>query len=303
MDDILRRIIKELFHEKKDGIPQGIDGMDSRGLAEKLHEILETKRYLIVVDDVWKERVWSAIKYVFPDSTSNRRIMSTTRDDETASSLASSNHFLKIEPLKYEMAWKLFCSIPFRNDLEGICPQELWDSARAIVDRCGGLSLAIVTLGGLLYSKHSVEEWRRTLESLNWLLNNENSLIERVSNILMLSFYDLPHYLKNCFLYCSAFPEDYLIKRKKIIRLWVAEGFVEERGERTMEEVAEEYLHKLILKNMLIVADTNNWGRLRACHMHDIVREVVISISKKQNFCMRLETRSPSCKSSRLSIN
>ncbi|KAK1273997.1 Disease resistance protein RPM1 [Acorus gramineus] len=165
-----------------------------------------------------------------------------------------------------------------------MCPQELLDSAKAIVDRCGGLPLAIVTLGGLLYSKHSVEEWCNILKSLNDLLNDNSLLKDRVTNILMFSFHDLPHYLKNCFLYCSAFPEDYLIKRKRIIRLWVAEGFVEERGERTMEEVAEEYLQKLILKNMLIVAETNEWGRLRACRMHDVVREVAISISKIQNF-------------------
>ncbi|KAK1295652.1 Disease resistance protein RPM1 [Acorus calamus] len=259
-DDALRKIIKDLFHEKKNVIPQGIDKMNARRLAEKLREFLEHKRYLIVLDDVWDVELWFAIMDVFPINTSKRRIMFTTRDGEIASSLASSNRVLKIEPLKSEKAWELFCSIAFRGYPERKCPQELWSSAKAIVDKCGGLPLAIVTLGGLLYSKHSVEEWRNISKSLNDFLNSNFSMRERVTNILMVSFHDLPHYLKNCFLYCSVFPEDYEIRRKKIIRLWVAEGFVEERGERTLEEVAEEYLQKLILKNMLVVADTNNWG-------------------------------------------
>ncbi|KAK1309689.1 Disease resistance protein RPM1 [Acorus calamus] len=307
-DDVLRQIIKELLHEKKDVTPQDIDGMDLRRLdlrrlAEKLREILENKRYLIVLDDVWDDKLWSAIHHVFPDNTSKRRIIFTTRDGEIASSLASSNHVLNIQPLKPERAWELFCSIAFRGYPERMCPQELCDSAKAIVDRCDGLPLAIVTLGGLLYSKHSVEEWGSILKSLNDLLNNDDSVRERVSNILMFSFHDLPYYLKNCFLYCSVFPEDYLIGRKRITRLWIAEGFVEVKEEKTMEEVADEYLHKLILKNMLIVAGTNTWGRLRTCRMHDVVREVAISISKNQNFFMRLETRSPSDKSRRLSID
>ncbi|KAK1296495.1 Disease resistance protein RPM1 [Acorus calamus] len=302
-DDVLRRIIKELFHEKKDVIPQGIDKMDSRRLAEKLRECLEHKRYLIILDDVWDVELWFAIMDVFLVNTNKRRIMFTTRDGEIASSLASSNRVLKIEPLKSEKAWELFCNIAFRGYLEPMCPQELWSSAKTFVDKCNGLPLAIVTLGGLLYSKHSVEEWCNILKSLNDLLNSNSSVRERLTNILMFSFHDLPHYLKNCFLYCSAFPEDYEIKRERIIRLWVAEGFVEERGETTMEEVAEEYLQKLILKNMLIVTETSVLGGFKACRMHDVVREVAISISKKQNFCMRLETRSPSDKSRRLSID
>ncbi|KAK1274458.1 Disease resistance protein RPM1 [Acorus gramineus] len=106
-----------------------------------------------------------------------------------------------------------------------------------------------------------------------------------MSNILMLSFYDLPHYLKNCFLYCSAFPEDYLIKRKRIVRLWVAEGFIEERDGMTMEDIAEQYLNELVLRNLLHAGKRNNWERLKSFCMHDLVREMAISISKKQKFC------------------
>ncbi|KAK1296068.1 Disease resistance protein RPM1 [Acorus calamus] len=56
-----------------------------------------------------------------------------------------------------------------------------------------------------------------------------------------------------------------------------------------MEEVAEQYLNELVYRSMLQITKTNKWGRVRQCRMHDIVREVAISISKKQNFCVTLE--------------
>ncbi|KAK1274206.1 Disease resistance protein RPM1 [Acorus gramineus] len=286
-NDILRSIIKELFHDKKEMIPQGTDGMNTKELAENLHGCLVDQRYLIVLDDVWDVSLWSEIKDVF--NTGKRRIMFTTRNSEIATSLASSSdRVFNIKPLHDDEARKLFCNIAFGGDQGGICPTELEDLAKETINKCDGLPLAIVTLGGLLRTKRSAMEWNDTLKSLNWMLTNSPQL-EKMSNILMLSFHDLPHYLKNCFLYCSAFPEDYRIKRKRIIRLWVAEGFIEERDGMTMEEIAEQYLNQLVLRNMLFDDERNEWGRLEVCKMHDIVREVAISISKKQKFCMTLE--------------
>ncbi|KAL5981835.1 hypothetical protein ACLOJK_015901 [Asimina triloba] len=82
------------------------------------------------------------------------------------------------------------------------------------------------------------------------------------------------------------FPEDHLIKLKQLIRLWVAEGFVKERVGMTMEEVAEEYVKELIHRSMLLVANVNDYGRLKACRMHDMMREVAISLSRNEDFSL-----------------
>ncbi|KAK1310361.1 Disease resistance protein RPM1 [Acorus calamus] len=278
-DEILKSIIKELFREKKEMIPQGIDRMDTKGLAEKLHGCLVDQRYLIVLDDVWDVRLWNEIKDLFDKGIG--RIMFTTRNDEIATSLASSsNHVFKLNPLQDDEASKLFYSIAFQGDQGGICPKEL-DVAKEIINKCDGLPLTIVTLGGLLYTKHSAVKWDNTFKSLNWMLANILQL-EGMSNILTFSFHDLPHYLKNCFLYCSVFPEDYPLKRKMIIRLWIAEGFIQERDRMTMEEIAEQYLNELVVRNMLQVVQENRYEHMEVYRMHDIVRQVAILISKKQ---------------------
>ncbi|KAK1296316.1 Disease resistance protein RPM1 [Acorus calamus] len=287
-DEILRRIIEDLFFERDEMVPQGIDAMDTRRLFGVLDRCLQQKRYLIVLDDVWNESVSSEIRSSLPDRKCKSRIVFTTRNHEIASSLASQGCVLELKPLQNDQGWDLFCKYAFRGDLGGNCPPDLTNFAATVVKKCDGLPLAVVTLGGLLNSKRSVTEWTTVSNNLNWMLTNKPRL-EKILNILMLSFHDLPYYLKNCFLYCSAFPEDHLIKRKRLIRLWIAEGFVEEREGMTMEEVAEDYLNELVQRSMIQVARKNKWGRLRACRMHDLVRELAISISKKQNFCMMLQ--------------
>jgi disease resistance protein RPM1 len=76
------------------------------------------------------------------------------------------------------------------------------------------------------------------------------------------------------------FPEDYLIHRKRLIRLWIAEGFIEQKGACSLEDTAESYLRELIRRSMLHVAERNNFGRIRCIRMHDLVRELAIFQSK-----------------------
>ncbi|KAB2633229.1 disease resistance protein RPM1-like [Pyrus ussuriensis x Pyrus communis] len=177
----------------------------------------------------------------------------------------------EIEPLENNEAWELFSKKAFSSY-----------NNKSYVEKCKGLPLAVVTLGALMSSKGSPPEWNTVYKSLNWQLTND-PMLEPMSSILLLSFNNLPNRLKPCFLYCALFPEDYLIKRKRLIRLWIAEGFVEPIDGVTPEEVAEGYLVELIVRSMLQV-EKNEAGRLRACKMHDLVRELALSTSKKKKF-------------------
>ncbi|XP_020093085.1 disease resistance protein RPM1-like [Ananas comosus] len=282
IEDLRRKIITELFGDKKK-IPINIATMDVIKLKETLREFLEQKKYLIVLDDVWEPRAFYELQDSLVDNQKGSRIFITTRNAEVAS-LANKNYKLKLEPLSDPDAWKLFCKRAFWNYENQECPPELEKSARDIVDKCEGLPLAIVSLGNLLsLGRNSETELKRVYDQLNWELANR-PILDPVRNILNLSFNYLPKYLRNCILSCSMFPEDFLLKRKRLIRLWIAEGFAVERGSRTAEEVAEGYLVELIHRNMLQVEERNHFGRVKYCRMHDLVREFAVSLSKKEKF-------------------
>ncbi|KAL7171415.1 hypothetical protein ACSBR2_036131 [Camellia fascicularis] len=135
-------------------------------------------------------------------------------------------------------------------------------------------------------NKHLLE-WKKVHDSLSVEVKN-NSSLEMLERILLLSYIDLPYHLKCCFLYLSVFPEGYLIKRMKIIWLWVVERFVEEKPGLTAEEVAEDYLNELVSRSMIQVVQKDNFNRVRTCCVHDIMREIIQLKSRDESFAMIL---------------
>ncbi|MCE3051754.1 hypothetical protein HAX54_050707 [Datura stramonium] len=102
--------------------------------------------------------------------------------------------------------------------------------AREMVNKCGGLPLAIVVLSGLLLHKKGLEEWQKVKAHL-WQHMKDDSI--EISYILSLSYNDLSPVLKQCFLYFGIFPEDRVICANNIMWFWMAEGFIpngEENG-------------------------------------------------------------------------
>ncbi|VAH40797.1 unnamed protein product [Triticum turgidum subsp. durum] len=250
LEDISRRILKEIYSEDK----KAFDGekLTCAELQDKLKEILKTKRYLIILDDVWTAEAFRKIKEVLVDTKMGSRIIITTRSDEVASQ-ADDGYKIKVEPLEKEDAWHLFCRKAFPRTENHICPLALRKCGESIVEKCDGLPLALVAIGSILSLKEQNDtEWGLFEAQLISELNN-NSNLKHVVKILNLSYKYLPDDLKSCFLYCAMFPEDHMIHRKKLIRLWVAEGFIKQIGNCSLEDVAEGYLRELVRRSMLQV--------------------------------------------------
>jgi disease resistance protein RPM1 len=74
------------------------------------------------------------------------------------------------------------------------------------------------------------------------------------------------------------------MSRENLVRLWVAEGFVFSKDNSTLEEVAERNLMELIHRNLLIVKETDELGRVSSCMMHDIVRDLALCIAREERF-------------------
>ncbi|KAE8802391.1 Disease resistance protein RPM1 [Hordeum vulgare] len=281
-EDILRNIIKELFRDKVSVLSNTAD-MDNTRLEETIKTFLEQQKYLIILDDVWTPEAFNDFSRVLIHNDKGSRVVVTTRESCVAA-LASQGQILTLPALPEDKAWDLFCKKAFPRDTNHKCPTELKPLSEEIVSKCKGLPLVIVLVGGLLRVREkTVEEWRRINVQLSWELINNSSLSD-IRNVLHLSFIYLPTRLKACFLYCSLFPEDYLFKRKQLIRLWLAEGFIEERGESTLEEVAEGYLKELIDRNMLQLVERNHFGRIKEFRMHDILRELAVDLCQKNCF-------------------
>ena len=114
-------------------------------------------------------------------------------------------HVYKLQPLPWDKAWELFCKRAFQIDFEGYCPLVLEKLSHDIVEKSGGLPLAIVVVGGLLSTKDkTMFEWKNLHDSLGFEFGR-NPHLSSVNKILSLSFEDLSYNLKSCFIYLGVF--------------------------------------------------------------------------------------------------
>uniref|UniRef100_A0A2N9J2C6 Uncharacterized protein n=1 Tax=Fagus sylvatica TaxID=28930 RepID=A0A2N9J2C6_FAGSY len=245
IEDLLRSMIKEFHESRKEENPPDLSSMNYKLLVKMLANYLEKKTYLLVIDDVWDTNLLDEVKISLRDSCLGSRIILTTRKEDVACyHLGGKCHVHHIQLLQKEEAWELFCKKAFSSSPNGSCPLDLKSFAQELVGKCEGLPLAIAALGSLMYSKN-MSQWNEIYNSLNWNLTN-NPKLEAVKSILLLSFNDLPYQLKHCFLYCSLFPEDNKIRRKRLVKLWMAEGFIEQVKGSTPKEATESYLAELV---------------------------------------------------------
>ncbi|KAK4590529.1 hypothetical protein RGQ29_020900 [Quercus rubra] len=304
LENLLRSLIKEFYESRKEANPADLSSMNYRLLVKTLVNYLEKKVYLLVVDDVWDTNLLDEIKVSIQDSCLGSRIILTTRKEDVACyPLGGKHHVHYMQLLQKEEAWELFCKKAFPSNPNGSCPLELESFAQELVGKCEGVPLAIAALGSLMYSKN-LSQWNEIYNGLNWSLS-KNPKLESVKSILFLSFNDLPYQLKHCFLYCSLFPEDHEIQRKMLTKLWMGEGFVEQIEGSTLEEVADSYLVELIFRNMLQVVERNEFERPRMCKMHDLLRELALSVSIKEKFGAVYDggEEMKECKARRISIH
>lgn len=292
VEELLRDLAQKLFSEIRRPIPEGLESMCSDTLKMIIKDLLQRKKYLVVFDDVWHMYEWEAVKYALPNNNCGSRIMITTRKSDLASisSIESNGNVYNLHPLKEDEAWDLFC----RNTFQGHpCPSYLMDICKYILRKCGGLPLAIVAISGVLATKDKrrIDEWDMICRSLGAEIQG-NGKLDNFKTVFNLSFNDLPYHLKYCFLYLSIFPEDYLIQRMRVIRLWIAEGFIEAKEGKTMEDVANDYLKELLNRNLIQVAETTSDGRVKTLRIHDLLREIIILKSKDQNFASIVKEQS-----------
>jgi len=285
--ELLRSILKRFYEVKNRSFPDRIVTLEEEELIREIREYLGQERYLVVFDDVWEIGFWGNMEHALLDHDNGSRILVTTRNEDVANFSRGSSlvHVYHIEPLPQKEAWELFCNKAFRFEFKGQCPKDLEGLSHDIVRRCGGLPLAIVAVSGLLATKEkSILEWKKVLSGLGGSAMVSDPYIDSVTNILSLSYGDLPYHLKSCFLYFGMFPEDFSIEHGRIIRLWVAEGFVEEKPGMTLEDVGEEYFIELVRRSLVQVDEVFH-GIPLTCHVHDMVRDVILSKSEELSLC------------------
>ncbi|KAL5540442.1 hypothetical protein UlMin_044958 [Ulmus minor] len=257
---------------------QPCDPKNLNSLQVRLVEKLRGKKFLIVLDDVWRENSndWDVMSRPFQNGAQGSKIIVTTRSDNVAKSMRpTSTYSLKIlsdEDCLRLFAWHALECEDFaaHSDLEKI--------GREIVKKCKGLPLAAKALGGVLWSTRDFLQWERIVKSEIWHLTDEKS---DILPALRLSYHYLPSHLKRCFAYCSIFPKDFKFDKEELIQLWMAENLLHPQNSESFEDVGDEYFKDLLSRSFFQKSDDSS------IVMHDLMVDLAAFVSGK--VCVQLD--------------
>ncbi|KAL2454079.1 putative disease resistance RPP13-like protein 1 [Abeliophyllum distichum] len=249
-----------------------------QALLQCIETTVSGKRFLLVLDDVWKhdDKKWEPLKICLSKSAPGSKILVTTRNESVAKMMGSVDTHL-LRPLSDSECFALLSQIAFEkqkehhNILEAI--------GREIAQKCGGLPLAAKTLGSLLSFKDTVQEWNNVLSSEIWQM--EIAEVEIFPH-LYLSYNELLPAVKRCFSYCAIFPKDLEIDVNTLIRMWMAQGFLSGETTEKMELKGRQYIQDLAVRSFFQdIEEDDLSGHISSCNMHDIIHDFAQFLTKK----------------------
>nr|XP_011470489.1 PREDICTED: probable disease resistance RPP8-like protein 2 [Fragaria vesca subsp. vesca] len=232
--------------------------------AWRLCDFQREKKCLVVLDDIWTVEVWDSLKGGFPahDQETNSRIILTTRNQELAS-IAKENAY-QSHALSEDDAWNLFRKIAFsqmdETDSQIKSKKELGEK---MLRHCAGLPLAIIVLAGLLSKKDTVNAWETVCENVNVYIRRGTDLDRE---------------------YKGQKYGDYEIPVKLLTHLWMAEGFISETSSEILEDVSYSCLSELVQRCIVQVGQIGSTGKIKSCHLHDLMRDLCMLKAKEENF-------------------
>nr|XP_016453048.1 PREDICTED: putative late blight resistance protein homolog R1B-12 [Nicotiana tabacum]XP_016453049.1 PREDICTED: putative late blight resistance protein homolog R1B-12 [Nicotiana tabacum] len=268
------KLLGEIFNQVT-GYKSEID--DDVDIADKLQKTLKGRRYLIVLDDIWKVEAWEDLGLCFPKGEDGSRVMVTTRIEEVAKHLQHCSDPYSLRFLTLEESWELLQKKVFQGES---CPPNLQGPGLKVAQHCKGLPLVIVLIAGIIGKMERQESlWLEVANDLS-----SHALGEQSMNVIQSSYDHLEDHLKPCLLYMGLFPEDFKIPVYDLQKLWMAEEFVLNVGTENMEEAARVCLNDLLNRSLVMVSEKRIDGDVECCTLHDVVREFCCRKLAKENF-------------------
>uniref|UniRef100_A0A8R7VB03 NB-ARC domain-containing protein n=2 Tax=Triticum urartu TaxID=4572 RepID=A0A8R7VB03_TRIUA len=240
-------------------------------LQKSIAQRLQSKRFLIVFDDMWKCNIhdWDNLLAPFKEEVLSKgnMVLVTTRIP-TIANIVKTTHAVALKGLEPAEFFRLFEDLIYFGTEPEDYRDDLTHIARKISEKLKGSPLAAKTVGRLLKRDISLEHWVGVLEHNEWQKEqNEHDIMPS----LRISYHNLPLHLKRCFSYFALFPGDYKFKNLEITYFWISIGVINKE-----EKYVEEFVD-----NGFLVKETDG-SEDHYYVLHDLLHQLSQSISSQE---------------------
>ncbi|KAJ8641173.1 hypothetical protein MRB53_017867 [Persea americana] len=268
----LRKIQSEIAEPLglKMPLEEGNESMRACKLSERLRQ---GKNVLVILDNLWGRLELADVGIPHREECKGCNIIFTTRSTEVCDVMESQVN-ISVNVLSEQDSWRLF------KEKAGDVVDTLvsHDLPRKLAKECGGLPLAIVTLGRALRNKDELIWENALLELQRSSPASIKDMNAKVFTSLEMSYnYLESEEAKSFFLLCSLFKEGYWISRIDLIRYGMGEGLF--RNVNTLDEASVKVhalIDKLKASCLLLEEESDDWVK-----MHDVVHNVATSIASR----------------------
>ncbi|KAI4346282.1 hypothetical protein L6164_013348 [Bauhinia variegata] len=236
--------------------------------ATRLRQRLEQeKNILVILDDLWKKLDLDEIGIPYGKKNKNCKILMTSRNRGVLSDQMNTQRNFGLGELADSEAWKLFKEKAALN--ESLQSAELLSVARDVVQECGGLPIAIVTVAAALKGKKIVE-WRDVRRRL------QTHLYFDINRPIEVSYENLEDdRLKSIFVLAGIITSS---STMDLFKYSCGLGLFHDMNK--MEEMKDSFETSIRkLKDSCLLQDSDNSNDRFT--MHDVVRDATISIASR----------------------
>ncbi|KAF6992738.1 hypothetical protein CFC21_009700 [Triticum aestivum] len=302
-DKIVKHLTEDKEEMRKVVSIVGMEGLGKTTLAKEIYSELQLRRQFEcqafvsagsrpstreILNDILRQvKPWSAKLSSYEKTKDVEEIITELREY-----CGTKRYFIVIDGIWSMWAWKVInCALPNNVgsrvlittcivDFEEVC-------GNMLLDMCDGMPLAIIVAANLLARKSEEMTELKMLGKSIISSMKQYPHTKGMTKILHMSFADLPLPLGSCFLYLGLIPQDYTIKKDRLIRLWGAEGFIPRTNIECLWATGERFFNELISRRLIQPVFDYTDDQAFGCTIHGVILDFIRSMSREENFSTR----------------
>uniref|UniRef100_A0ACD6A4Q2 Uncharacterized protein n=1 Tax=Avena sativa TaxID=4498 RepID=A0ACD6A4Q2_AVESA len=270
---------------------------------QECRDLLEQYHCLVIIDDLQSTEEWESIKAALLSRSSKSVIIAITTEASIATSCADKEELVfNVKGLQADATFSLFHQEVQRKNkyspLKDLREEEA-SKLNELILKCGGLPEVIVAIAGVLAKKtvtlmdtvgSTNDRLMHTLET-----NPEYESLTGLFGWMYSYFRSCPDSLKPCIFYMSLFPQGQSVRRRRVVRRWVAEGYSRDSEDKSAEQNGEKFFSNLLDLSIiqhppqLVTATSGDRRMISWCSVNGFIREYIVSRRMEENLVFELE--------------